>query len=67
MKVRVEMEVDLLTGNYDVKFHNLSNPGDEIDLTKVSKVATRVLDNVAVKTGKRSTLPATQPVKAFLN
>ncbi len=50
MKVRLEMEIDLQTGVYDVRFQNVTNPGDDIDLNKLSTVVTRVLDNVAMKT-----------------
>jgi hypothetical protein len=55
MKVRVELEVDLSTGTYDVKFHNLSRPGDDIDLERVNRVVMRVLDNVVVKTNETAT------------
>lgn len=66
MKVRVEMEVDLQTGTYDVRFQNLSSPGAEIDLTKLSKVVVRVLDNVAIKSSQPS-LPTLAPLKANIN
>ena len=49
MKIRLELEVDLLTGIYDVRFNNMSHPGEDIDLAKVSKVVGRVLENVAFK------------------
>jgi hypothetical protein len=52
MKVRLEMEVDLSSGVYDVRFQNLSQPGEEIDLNRLAKVVGRVLDNVVFKTAE---------------
>ena len=46
MKVKIELEIDMSTGTYDVRFHNLSNPGDVVDATKVCKVASRVIENI---------------------
>lgn len=58
-KIRIEMEVDMETGTYDVRFHNLSNPGEEIDLTRMTKIVSRVLENVAIK----STRPIPEPTQ----
>ena len=66
MKIRLEMEIDLQTGIYDVRFHNLSNPGEDIDLSRLSKVVTRVLDNVAVKS-TQVTATTLFPIKADVN
>lgn len=55
MKVRVELEVDLSTGSYDIKFHNQTTPGGDIDLDRVTRVVARVMDNVVVKTGNAPT------------
>ncbi len=52
MKIRLEMEIDLQSGVYDVRFQNVSHPGEDIDLNKLSKVVGRVLDNVAFKTAE---------------
>ncbi len=52
MKIRLEMEVDLATGIYDVRFQNISHPGEDIDLGRLAKVVGRVLDNVAYKTAE---------------
>lgn len=49
MKVRIEMEVDLFSGAYDVRFHNLTRPGEDIDVTRLTAIVHRVLDSVAVK------------------
>ena len=53
MKIRIEIEVDTSTGVYDVKFHNLTNPGEDIDVNKIvglsNKVLANVLDNVQKK------------------
>lgn len=57
MKVRVELEVDLTTGSYDIKFHNQTTPGGEIDLERVTRVVARVMDNVVVKTGTAPKAP----------
>jgi hypothetical protein len=57
MKIRVEMEIDMSTGTYDVRFHNLTSPGEDIDLAKLARVVNRVLDNVAVKTTRVETTP----------
>jgi len=66
MKIRVEMEIDMSTGTYDVRFHNLSNPGEDIDLAKLTRVVNRVLDNVAVKTNRVEPTPLF-PSKADIN
>jgi hypothetical protein len=66
MKIRIEMEIDLSTGTYDVRFHNLSHPGEDIDLMKLSKVVGRVLDNVAVKTAQVQEIRVV-PSKANVN
>lgn len=66
MKIRVEMEIDMATGTYDVRFHNLTNPGEDIDLAKLARVVNRVLDNVAVKTTRVET-PPMFPSKADIN
>lgn len=66
MKIRVEMEIDMSTGTYDVRFHNLTNPGEDIDLGKLARVVNRVLDNVAVKTTHVEATPLF-PSKADIN
>ena len=65
MKIRVEMEIDLQTGTYDVRFQNLSHPGNDIDLTRLSKVAARVLDNVVIKSTEVEATPAPQALSGF--
>jgi hypothetical protein len=65
MKIRVEMEIDLKTGTYDVRFQNVSHPGNEIDLTRLSKVVSRVLDNVVVKSTEVDATPVPQTLGAF--
>lgn len=51
VKVRVEMEVDLGTGVYDVRFYNLDRPGEDIDVRQLKEVATRVFDDVSGRHG----------------
>lgn len=66
MKVRVELEVDLTTGSYDIKFHNQTSPGADIDLERVTRVVARVLDNVVVKTNG-APAPAPRLHKSLVN
>jgi hypothetical protein len=47
MKVRIEMEIDLQSGEYDVRFHNLTRPGADVDVAALPEVVSRVLENVA--------------------
>jgi hypothetical protein len=47
MKVRIEMEIDLHSGEYDVRFHNLTQPGADVDVARLPQMVTRVLENVA--------------------
>ncbi len=65
MKIRVEMEIDLQTGTYDVRFQNLSHPGNDIDLTRLSKVVARVLDNVVIKSTEVEATPVPQALGGF--
>lgn len=50
MKVRIDMEIDMISGAYDVRFHNLTRPGDDIDVPRLTTIMHRVIDNVAIKT-----------------
>ena len=65
MKIRVEMEIDLKTGTYDVRFQNLSHPGNDIDLTRLTKVVARVLDNVVVKSTEVEPAPVPMALSNF--
>lgn len=65
MKIRVEMEIDLQTGTYDVRFQNVSHPGNDIDLARLSKVVARVLDNVVVKSTEVEPAPVPKALGAF--
>ena len=47
MKVRIEMEIDLHSGEYDVRFHNLTQPGADVDVGRLPELVHRVLENVA--------------------
>lgn len=49
MKIRLEMEIDLTTGIYDVRFHNVSHPGEAIDLHRLTDAVQRVLSNIEVQ------------------
>lgn len=57
MKVRVEMDVDLGSGVYDVRFYNLDQPGEDIDVRQLKEVAARVFDDVAERTSDRDGAP----------
>lgn len=46
MKVRIEMEIDLNSGEYDVRFHNLTRPGADVDVARLPQLVHRVLENV---------------------
>ncbi len=59
MKVRLELELNMENGSYDVRFHNLTDPGQEIDLGRFAKHVARVLESVV-----KRTVPAPQPVAA---
>ena len=65
MKIRVEMEIDLQTGTYDVRFQNVSHPGNDIDLTRLSKVVARVLDNVVVKSTEVDATPVPKALGSY--
>lgn len=43
MRVRVTIEFDTKTGDYEVQYNNLSQPGQPIDFAKVSVALDRVL------------------------
>ena len=47
MKVRIELEIDLHSGEYDVRFHNLTQPGADVDVGRLPQLVHRVLENVA--------------------
>ena len=66
-KIRIELEIDLDSGNYDARFLNISNPGGDIDMTLVSKLAHRVLDNVTSKSTQPAPKMYRPAVKADLN
>lgn len=52
MKILVEVEIDTTTGNYSVKFNNLTTPGQDIDVNVASRMVKRVMDNVVVEKDK---------------
>lgn len=43
MKVRVTIEFDTTSGDYEVQYNNLSSPGEPIDFGVVSRALDRVL------------------------
>ncbi len=44
-KIRVTIDVDTKTGDYDVEFRNLSDPGGSIDQTVLTEVLRRAMDD----------------------
>ena len=67
MKIRIDMEIDLQSGAYDVRFHNLTRPGEDIDVPQVTSIMHRVLDSVAVKTHTESMPQGSEWTKLDLN
>ena len=66
MKVRIEMEIDLQSGEYDVRFHNLTHPGADVDLARLPQVVHQVLENVA-ENNERDSAVRPAPKKAEIN
>lgn len=48
-QVRITFDVDCETGDYDVAFKNVSNPGEMMDLVPILVILKRVMDNVVKK------------------
>ena len=69
MKIKVAIEVDLSTGNYDVRCDNLSQPGAPIDVHTLGQVVGRIMGELrapSVASQAILGLPLT-PAKALLN
>ncbi len=66
MKVRIEMEIDLHSGEYDVRFHNLTRPGADVDVGRLPELVHRVLQNVA-ENHRQDVQPRTPVKKAAVN
>jgi hypothetical protein len=45
-KVKIEIVVDMESGDYDLKFFNISNPGQGIDYFKLLSIVSKVLKDV---------------------
>jgi hypothetical protein len=43
MRVKCEIYLEIDTGNYELKLHNLSAPGESIDQVRVRKALEKVL------------------------
>lgn len=43
MNIKCEIIFDLESGDYDVRFHNLSAPGEPMDYMKMRPVVARIL------------------------
>lgn len=65
MKVRIDMEIDMVSGAYDVRFHNLTRPGDDIDVPRLTTIMHRVLDSVAMKTHRDGDAPEHAPMGSY--
>ena len=67
MKVRVQIQVDLESGDYDVRIDNLSQPGQPVPFVGLDQVVARVMENVAERaTGAAAAAPVAM-VPALLN
>ena len=47
MKVRCEIDVDLESGDYEMRFRNVSQPGARMDFVQIQPVMRRVFEDVA--------------------
>lgn len=46
MKVRCDITLDLETGDYDLKVHNLTKPGEPMDYLRIRAVLRRIFEDV---------------------
>ncbi len=53
MKVQCDILLDLEAGTYDVKFHNLTEPGAPMDYRRLRKVLRKVLEDFDDKQMKK--------------
>jgi len=49
MEVRVIVDLNMETGEYEVTFKNISNPGESMEYSDVAVVLQRVLQNLTAK------------------
>jgi hypothetical protein len=42
MKIKVETVFDAITGDYEMKFHNLSNPGEGMDYGMIKNMLIKI-------------------------
>jgi hypothetical protein len=62
-KIRVSIEIDVSTGEYELTWNNLSNPGESIDLYTLIEATRRVVNDFGDRqTGKVETTAA-EPVR----
>lgn len=47
MKAKVTIEVDTDSGDYELRFQNLSKPGEPMDAGKIMEMVRRALNQVA--------------------
>lgn len=69
MKIRVNIEVDLDSGDYDVRLDNLTTPGRPVPLIGIDQVVARVMERVVDGglTAAPSPLPTAAPLAEMLN
>jgi hypothetical protein len=53
MKIQCDIRLDLETGSYDVRFHNLSEPGAAMDYLRIRAVLKKVLEDFDAKQMKK--------------
>ena len=48
-KVQLKLDIDMDSGDYEIKFHNLSHPGESIDYSELQKLLSQVLTDFSLQ------------------
>ena len=51
MKIKVEIEIDIPAGNYELTWHNLSSPGEPMDFNILQEALRRILADFTKQVG----------------
>lgn len=57
MKIGINVEVDLDSGDYEIKFNNLSSPGEPMELSEIQQALSAVVKDFYIKVEKEDALP----------
>ena len=57
MKIGINIEHDLDSGDYEIKFNNLSNPGEPMELHEVQEALSAIVKDFYLKIDKADDLP----------